>query len=228
MELLIVWDGPIKWRISINGKIVLNMYPRDVNKTALDDDELYMYVIGELYEKLDLGGYYDLLRASALIRQLLLDDPPLAHFVNRDLKIKLRFRVFRYTIDPRRNPPAFGWSPVHVPDVEGIPPCEIVKHDQFLATPCMSMRGTLFTIRDVIKSCAHVRGGVHLDTGSVEGKDKDLLDFDQVCSVAGMAVSVALMRGIATSVVNGLFPLTEAIVHKSPKTAKQMGLYEYD
>jgi hypothetical protein len=216
LTVTIVWDGPVKWKISINDLLLLNTYPREPAGVTMSTDELFMHVFTELVETIH-GGYFDLLRASALIRQLLLDDPPLAHLVNRDLRIKIRFRVIRYVTDPNRNPPAFGWSCVYAPSsVPGPPEPEVLKQDSFLAANCIGMRGKLFTIKDVIKSCANVRGGVHL-ANTVDEKDQSLLNFDRVCQDAGIVTSVAIMRGITASVAEGLSPLYAAIFNRSPK-----------
>lgn len=58
--------------------------------------------------------------ASALIRQLIMDDPALAHLANRSKRIKFRFRVMA-DVPPPKNPPIFSWIDVTTMGHRGIP-----------------------------------------------------------------------------------------------------------
>jgi hypothetical protein len=184
----------------------------------MDDSALYLRTVDDLRSRITANDAYELLRASASIRQLVLDDPPLAHLVNRSHRIKLTFRVVEWIPSPFGGE-EFSWVDVssEYGVVWGPSQPKDVKSGEFLATKCMALRGRPFTIKDVVKSCANIRGGVHRG-GAVDEKEKALLELDQLIQIERIDASVQLIRGIATSLLSGLEPLTKAISrsHKPP------------
>ena len=69
---------------------------------------LFLQTLRDLRERVESGTQYDMVRATALLRQLLLDDSPLVHQVNKVFQLKLRFEVCgrRYTESVLKlNPP---------------------------------------------------------------------------------------------------------------------------
>jgi hypothetical protein len=107
---------------------------------------------------------YDLLRAAALLRELLLDDSPLVHQVNRTTKIPLRFRLRVRTPDPGN---AFEiWLGLD-PNAEVDEPIREVGVKALLGTSLVFLPTARLTIGQVVTLAANVRGGVH------RGKAKD-------------------------------------------------------
>jgi hypothetical protein len=177
----------------------------------VNENALYLRTIEDLRSKASSHDAYELLRGSALVRQLILDDPPLAHFVNRNFRVKLQFRVVEWEPCPLEGV-VFSWVDVSSDRAApwSVVPPRLVKQDAFLATKCLSMEDQVFTVKDVIKSCANFRGGVHKGNRAEEA-DQALAEFDRIVQVGGMDATVNLIRGIAKCLLVALEPLTEAV-----------------
>jgi hypothetical protein len=173
----------------------------------MDKEELFLRIFEELETK-TLDGY-GIIRSSALVRQLLLDDHALAHAVNK-FRIKLRFSI------PDRELPNGDDSPVaHMIFLSNSNPSKLVRIDAFLAAKFLFAVGKSYTNREIIKLCANVYGGVH--TGKPDEKEAILVQVDRWTSEAepGFAAlrlsSMGVMAGIVPIVVEGLRPLAEAL-----------------
>ena len=174
----------------------------------MDEAELYLRTIEDLGTKLGSGDLYVLLRASALLRQLLIDGTPLVHLANRPFKIKLQFRVVQYVQAPIPSDIALqDVGADHGPAWAPLP--QLLNFDQFLAAKCMAMGENVFSVHDVIDTCAHVLSGVHLAPPKPD--QKPLLDFDNMVQIGGLQASVSMLSGIVRTTLKGLEPLTEAV-----------------
>lgn len=91
-----------------------------------------------------------------------------------------------------------------------------LKLAEFLATNCLSFHQFDYTVRDIIKACAHYKGGIH-SSSPTDDKDQAILDLDEVMSIAGLDASLANLKGISTIAINGLEPLTTAILTGIPR-----------
>jgi hypothetical protein len=130
-------------------------------------DELFLETVRDLAARTAVdASEYDVLRSSALLRQLLLDSDPLVHQVNRERHVPLVFRAnVREPIWKMAgsDPTAF-WSRHDGLDPErALPAPEVadLNRDRFLASLVMIVDGRDFTVRDVVGQAAHVLGGVH-------------------------------------------------------------------
>jgi hypothetical protein len=70
--------------------------------------------------------------------------------------------------------------------------------------------GSIFTVRDIIDTCAHVKGGVHL------GKPKTveqtaISDWDRAFKQFGKEPSLEALVGICRVSLRALVPLVDAI-----------------
>lgn len=180
----------------------------------MDPKALFVATLGELERYVVVGDDYAMLRASALLRQLLVDQHPLVHLVNRVYKLPLKFTVcgrpYREVV--------FADDPVFYSAIGGIHrsgplphQAELLSIDQFLATTVVKVGEELLTIRDLISISANVLGGVHKDEPK-EGKERALADFRQHLEFpGGRALNAEQMMPIILIVLDALEPLRLAV-----------------
>ena len=104
----------------------------------MDVDRLLLETLDDLETRTwPEASEYDLLRAAALLRELLLDASPLVHQVNRAAQIPLRFRFHAKPPEPGREFEIWlGLDPNANVDV----PISVVGLKDFLGTPLVSFR----------------------------------------------------------------------------------------
>jgi hypothetical protein len=88
-----------------------------------------------------------------------------------------------------------------------------IKLTEFLATHCLSFHQFDYSVKDIIKTCAHYKGGVH-SVNPIDDKDRKILNLDEVMSIAGLEASLANLKGISMIAIDGLETLTQAISAK--------------
>jgi hypothetical protein len=173
---------------------------------------LFVKRLEDLKSRSSTTDYYDLLVAAGFLRGLLFDgEATLLHHANRDFKLKLRFNL------------------PNVPQVEAAPGVELdvvildferssckeaiaLNIDQFGSFRCLVWHGHVFSVRDVVETCANVRGGIHL--GTVQAKDAAALEADSL-QMWGQPSVMFLLSSIIKSAILGLEPLIEAIKRRS-------------
>jgi len=182
------------------------------------DKQLYLHKLTELQARLSGGGHFILVNASSILRQLLLDSTPLVNKVKREFGIKLTFIVTKSMLDS----PVFSSGKIPMPkfyinmldpgeDPEGFREAQ-VNIDGLLGTLCLYIEDESFTVRNIIKTCAHILGGVH---SSDELDHREQILLGEMRSIPdpsrGYTVAVGLLLPISHVVLRGLFPLTEAV-----------------
>jgi hypothetical protein len=152
---------------------------------ALPREEwLFVETLGDITRKLASASRYELVRMSALIRQLLCDSTPLARLVNREIKLPLVFEVAIQNGQPIPFAESLQTNlrslyPDTSEEVVG------VDLDRFLKLVAITYKGTDCTVGDVIDVVAHTLGGVHhgqprTDQDRVlEGLGNELLVHDE-------------------------------------------------
>ena len=122
----------------------------------------------DLKERLDKLTEYDLLRASGLIRQLIVDSNSVVEQVNRNYRIKIRYRVTQRFDPPTARIRPDGkvlnaWIGVTFifPGTEG-KSFEFLTKDEFLKYELLHYTDYNFNVLDIVRICAHKYGGVHL------------------------------------------------------------------
>ena len=136
----------------------------------IDTEQLFLETVSDLRSQIVTGTPYKLTRASGLLRQLLIDDSTLLSQANRARHVKVRFPV--RTLAPLNPHPStlvmrgFG-SPQFGTLIQA-------TLDQFLACHCFAVQGEVFSVQEVIKVTANVRGGIHAG-GKVTAKESKLL-----------------------------------------------------
>lgn len=93
----------------------------------------------------------------------------------------------------------------------GVPISQLTL-SKFLATRCLSFDRYDYTVKDIIKACAHYKGGVH-SSHPADDKDLSVLDLDKAMSVTGMEASLTNLKGILWVGLNGLAPLEQAVLN---------------
>lgn len=175
-----------------------------------DLDELFFNTYIDIYKKYNENTKYSILRASGLLRQLFLDKKPLVHSINKKYKLKILFETVDF-ITPPPIPFEDHWCQLYA----GNNPNTIhVNLNKFLSAECLHYKYHPFNVKEIIKSCANIRGGVHIGAPESES-EKKLLDFNQVFSVLGDDPSIALLKSIILVSLVALQPLFDLITKHS-------------
>lgn len=173
--------------------------------------ELYLRTIRDLEQKSRSRDRYELLRSSALMRQLIFDDVPLIHAANREIRLK-----FRFTLTPLVELPLLfpgGWFAQDIRPGGPLSwwPSKTVKLDEFMATNCLRCMSVRITIRQVIKFCANVKGGVHHGTPDITEAQIELGELDEAMKIGAVEASLNALPSIQSVLLAGLQPLTDEI-----------------
>jgi hypothetical protein len=177
--------------------VIPNLNPPSASN---DEEHFFLSTLQDIDFKTAAGDRYSLIRASGLLRQVLLDK--FLHMVNRNYKLPIKFN----TIDFHNKPPtdiaiSAHWQnldPSYFPGAKTIQ-CSL---DQFLGAPCLVFQGNEATVKDLIKACANAKGGVHL--GKARISEQIVLDWDEAITLIGQEPSLMAIRGICRVVLTGL------------------------
>jgi len=136
----------------------------------IDAEKLLLETAKDLLNDVTKPTEYSLVKASGLLRLLLLDDYPLIDRANRHHRLRIRFAVG--SLQPfsasRGGFIMRGFGPKS--------PGQFVQatRHQFLGCNCLALSGEVFSVADIIKTTAHKRGGVHVDDSLKDSKDRAL------------------------------------------------------
>lgn len=184
----------------------------------MDIDRFFLETLDDLESRAIWGASeYSLLRASALLRELLIDERPLVHQVNRKRQIRLRFGVrqapprdsndlFWLGIDPSQSVEAAGLTGGTVTEV-GIP--------QLLGLEMLFLGAFTLTARDLITLGANVRGGVHHGPAT-DPKHKAMQEFSIQVSHGRTPIELVGMIPITNVLLVGLEPLRSTVRRELP------------
>lgn len=152
---------------------------------------------------------YSLTQASNPIRSLLLDLQPLVDVLNREKQLPITYWVNGdpWHEKPEDLLPVIEWKEVN-PNLSGNP--VELKKDAFLKLKCLYFLQQPYTVQDVLKFYAYVRGGVHLDKG--EEKYQPLRDAFQTFKLNGLSSLDHSMRGIVQVIHTTLSKYKEALL----------------
>jgi hypothetical protein len=180
-------------------------------------EELFVKSLEDLANKIASGDGYETLRASLILRQLLLDDYPLVDQVNRERRLRLRFEV---GVDAhgervRQIPGVLFWSTQDTFDPD-VPPLGnnltrlVCTRAQFLSRPVLLTDGRTYSVADIISFEANVMGGVHAGSAK-EDKDRALLTVGHLFGIEGLRAPLRQLQAIGRVVLKGLQPLRDQI-----------------
>jgi hypothetical protein len=179
-------------------------------------EQSFLRFILDLQHRTAVSNRFDLLEASAILRRLLLDARPILHLVNRSYHERLRFPIAHR--DPELLYDQAGQKPSfdHVflsPTFADPSDIRHLKFDEFLSTPALHGHQGTYTVRDVIKVCANLKGGIHFDDPSTS-VEQTLVELDKNYSPFFIDASLASLPDIAWATINGTRPLIEAILKR--------------
>lgn len=155
---------------------------------------------------------YDLLRAAALLRELLLDNSPLTHRVNRAIHLPLRFRLRVKTLEPGQD--FLLWLGID-PNATVDAPIREGGLKEFLGAGLVFLPASQVTVAQVVTLAANVRGGVH------RGRPKDpahvaFESFRLKLRHGDMPMELLLVVEIAKVVLAWLEPLRKGVRDRNP------------
>ena len=179
-------------------------------QTLNSRERLFLDTLADLESRAATPNRYGLIKASGLLRLLLLDGQPLVHQVNRDYRVKLTF-TFHEIPKTDQGDMIVAWVAL----AKTGDPNEQARTttgglDAFLAAGCVGLNGRVLTVRDVIHANAHVKGGVHAGQPQHDGEVGVVL-LDQLLKVGDAEASVAALQHIIAVTLKGLQPLTQAV-----------------
>ncbi|MEW4983853.1 MAG: hypothetical protein AB1Y31_11755 [Cycloclasticus sp.] len=185
----------------------------------MNPNKLFCRTIDDIKNVIDTPDDYEILRSSALLRQLLIDGNRLTDVVNKEIRQKIVFRIVdhwetEYTKLVLSHKPSFyavldGLTPDVMPNK-----IQIVElsRDKFFSHKVILTDGKLISIRDIIDHCSNVLGGVHL--GDPRSKSQEALSNLHSIKVGGATVSLRQLLPILQVVYKALLPLREALREK--------------
>ena len=173
--------------------------------------QVYLRTIDDVRQKLK-GDQHDIVMASGLLRKLLLDGgSSLVDQLNRNHRRRLTYEV----ISPTALPAGLPTPDLHFQNIDPSwlapnagPKRDKVSRDGLLKLKCLSISATHFSVREIIKLCAHVFGGVHLVPPTA--REQILIDH-QGLLFDGSSAAIHSLAGIINVIVAGLAPLTESV-----------------
>jgi len=179
-------------------------------------EQSFLRFILDLQHRTAVNNRFDLLDASAILRRLLLDARPILHIVNRSYHERLRFPIAHR--DPELLYEQAGQKPSfsHVALSPAFADPSDIKHmrlDEFLSAPALHGSQGSYTVRDVIKVCANLKGGIHFDDPSTS-VEQALVELDKNFFPFFIDASLASLPDIAWAAINGSRPLIEAILKR--------------
>lgn len=186
--------------------------PEDALRNASRDEWLFVHSLGDMTEKLTRASRYDLIRLSALLRQLLCDSPPLALEVNRTFKLNVMFEVGIKNAQTIAESDALvtAWRtlyPLTQAEATG------VDLGRFLRLQTITHAGVVCTVKDVIGVVAHAFGGVHYGQLWDDG-NRALAILEKEVLVRDVSMVMHSLHDIGMVTVKALMPLAQAILDR--------------
>jgi len=171
---------------------------------VVDNKFLFVNTLEDIRSKTKTNNKYDIIKASGLLRLLLLDNPPLIHIINKEYRIPILFHVsdFKSKIPIQ---PDYHWISL-LPETRKT---YKVKLDEFLNITCFLYKQNEYSIKDVIRSCAHLIGGIHTSKPRDE-KEEIFLNLDKIMPINPDGTYNSL-KEIALVGIKGLETLEEKV-----------------
>lgn len=167
----------------------------DITAATSQVGRFFLETIAELDRRTHSRSEYEVLRASALLRQILTDG--LLAEANRHYQEKIRFTVALHPYPPSLE--GQGFTFVEIDPTVGIAVASRrLKLDQFLKTECLWYQNTPATVLDLIRLCANAMGGVHL-------KDSESEHQEALRALSGAYVIPGQTRSV---ILNGLWSIS--------------------
>ncbi|GAB3046895.1 hypothetical protein GCM10027214_06070 [Stenotrophomonas tumulicola] len=176
----------------------------------MSEEDLFLsHTIYDLQQRNISGKRYDMIRAAGLIRQLLLDNEPLIHKVNKKYSAKIVFKVIAAQLEqlPTANVRAMAISPRNWAKAK----TEDLRLDQFLKKTVATYGECRISVHTAILTCAHVMGGVHYGKPTSDNENATI-ELDKQLRNKDSTLIIEIMRDISSIVIDALAPLHSKIV----------------
>jgi len=183
-----------------------------------DVDRHFLRTIESL-RRVNIHDDYELVKASGVLRQLLLDGgASLVVQVNRSHRLRLTYTVVDVMSDPytkvvmEAGPTMYLYGDaLHASIAFGHKETTALNLDAFLSASVGIYEAAPWTVGDTIRHCANVLGGVHFGK-EPPSEDAEIERMRQLrVTIAGMRPVVLQLRSIIAIVLDGLTPLEGAI-----------------
>jgi hypothetical protein len=196
-----------------------------------NEEKLFVRTIDELSDIIHTDDYFNVLFSSAHIRKLFLERNPLFVVVNKTYHLKIEFEYADDYNNFIRNYPTNILKPNGFLAIEGIDPYKgvssaVVKvdKDKFFKTTIGSFDNKEYTIKDLIKFFAHIKGGVHVGIPESEiEKNLDVIHEHPSFSTLSLNILLQQMRVITKIILKALRPLQQEIL-KIGKFDNKLGI----
>lgn len=182
----------------------------------MDVAQLFLHTVDDLRHKVESRSEYELFMTAALLRKLLLDERRLVDQVNREHRLKIRFR---YNGPTPYDEHVLSLGPTVWTIGDGLEcdpsmPSGLVNpidgtRDQFLARSVLVVSGKHFDVAGVIGHVANVEGAVHKGKPKAEGQEL-LVELNQRLRFGGVPPLTQLLRSISNVTLDALDPLVKA------------------
>jgi hypothetical protein len=178
---------------------------------AMDDADLFIQSLEDLNYLLASAKEYDVLRASHLIRQLLLDGAnSLVDRVNRTHRLRIE-----YPVAPTQLPADLAATWFAGNELTALAPSttqlSAVKWDKLQKMVVARCNGREYTIHDLIDYSAHVAGGVH-KTDPRQDHHAVLARLQAGWTEAGLSPVAETVRAVGRVILQGLYELKDEVL----------------
>ena len=178
----------------------------------MDNDYLFAKTLEDLRKTISSPNDYELLRSTALVRQLLIDGNRLLDVVNRQRRLRIRFKIADTWNTPYTQL-VLSRHPLFYAVLDGLHPSSNLTNDpvvevtreQFLKHPVAIVGGTEITVYDVVDYGAHVQGGVHV--GKNKNEAHEAIEGSHALVVNGFSMNIVQLVPILKVTYDALLPL---------------------
>jgi hypothetical protein len=160
----------------------------------------------DLQNRMD-GNIYDTIRASGILRQLLMDSSPLLSQANQRHKLKIVFELRDNSSELSKNHEQLWVRPIPVHDND---PVIKLDKEKFLQYPICIYKHHTYRIRDLIDYFCHILGGIHSGKPREEKEETFTKIHKAFFPIIQEWPSIS-MKFIIQIVIKGLTPLINEI-----------------
>jgi hypothetical protein len=169
--------------------------------------ELFVHQMNDLEQLLRNQTTYNALRASAIVRRIILEDVAFLHEMSRWTGEKLSFKINDHVIStsPTINS---GTEFVYENIAEGRTRVSI---DRFLKQEICFILGKCATVRDLIIFLANKDGGVHFEDVKPDSTAEALQRLSLMAQIDGIGLAYRAMFDVAQAVHVSLLPIYQML-----------------
>ena len=191
-------------------------------------EDLFTHKYNELAEYSGSADHYTTLKCSSILRQLLLDQTPLIHSANKEIKLKIEFKVdntFHQKL-PLSSAILFTSTEIGNLVLKFSANLKSLKLDQFIGLPILEIDNSCFTVREIIKFASNKSGGIHYDP-LVDADEKVLeTSIEKLEKIKIPALAIAI-NAITQIVLIALRPLKNELT-QLPDKSLFLALYDLE